>query len=56
MALHGRFAVSDRALQVFRDVDQQAKPTGSDTHLYSGSFTAASRLMWRFAGQAALSK
>ena len=56
MALHGKFAVSNRTLQVFRDVDQQAKATGSEAHLYSGSFTAASRLMWRFAGQAALSR
>jgi glycosyltransferase involved in cell wall biosynthesis len=56
MALHGRFAVSDRTLQVFRDVDQQAKAIGSEAHLYSGSFTAASRLMWGFAGQAALSR
>ena len=56
MALQGRFAVSHRTLQVYRDFAQEAKSTGSEAHLYSGSYTAASRLMWRFTGQAALSR
>jgi glycosyltransferase involved in cell wall biosynthesis len=56
MSLRGKFAVNPRMLQVFREIRQQDKTTGPEAHLYSGNFTAASRLMWRYAGEAELSK
>jgi glycosyltransferase involved in cell wall biosynthesis len=56
MSLRGTFAVSNRTLQVFREVAPQAKAAGPEAHMYSGNFTAASRLMWRYAGEAELSR
>jgi glycosyltransferase involved in cell wall biosynthesis len=56
MSLHGRFAVSNRTLRVFRAADEQVKTTGPEAHLYSGNFIAASRLMWQYAGEAGLSR
>jgi hypothetical protein len=54
MALTGRFVEDTRTLRLLRDIDQEAKAVGPARHLYSGRFTPAFQLMWRYTGAAEL--